>query len=78
MTVGILASVVGAVGIGVGVGVESLPVMMAAKPSPAGAVAAIYVVSYLAFGLPIVIAGELKASLGMVATVLWYSALAIL
>jgi MFS family permease len=39
----------------------------------AGVVALIYLISYTAFGVPIVIAGELSGPLGLVATVYWYS-----
>jgi MFS family permease len=44
----------------------------------AGIVAAIYVVSYVAFGVPIVIAGLLTEPLGVVPTVVWYSAVSVL
>jgi MFS family permease len=44
----------------------------------AGVVAGIYVVSYLAFGVPIVIAGQLTETLGQVPTVSWYAALTVL
>jgi MFS family permease len=47
---------------------------LVAGPERAGVIAAIYVVSYLAFGIPIVIAGEIAAPLGYLATVFWYSA----
>jgi MFS family permease len=46
---------------------------LVAGPERAGVIAAIYVVSYLAFGIPIVIAGEIAAPLGYLATVFWYS-----
>jgi MFS family permease len=44
----------------------------------AGVVALIYLVSYTAFGVPIVIAGELTGPLGVVATVYWYSGVTVL
>ena len=44
----------------------------------AGVVASIYLVAYTAFGVPIVIAGQLALPLGLVPTVLWYSAVTIL
>ena len=39
----------------------------------AAVAAAIYLVSYLAFGIPIVVAGRLVGDLGLVQTVVWYS-----
>jgi MFS family permease len=50
---------------------------LAAANERAGVVAAIYVVSYLAFGIPIIIAGLLTQPLGIVPTVVWYSAVAV-
>ena len=44
----------------------------------AGVVAGIYLVSYIAFGVPIVNAGQLTNTLGLVPTVYWYTALTIL
>nr|MEA2798836.1 hypothetical protein [Phenylobacterium sp.] len=44
----------------------------------AGVVATIYLVSYTAFGVPIVAAGELAGTLGLVPTVFWYSAVTVL
>jgi predicted MFS family arabinose efflux permease len=44
----------------------------------AGVVAAIYVVSYVAFGLPIVIEGQLVAPLGQIPAVVCYTALTVL
>ena len=38
----------------------------------------IYIISYVAFGVPIVIAGQLTDTLGVVPTVTWYTALTIL
>jgi hypothetical protein len=40
----------------------------------AGVVAVISIISYIAFGVPIVIAGELAEPLGLVPTVFWYRA----
>ena len=44
----------------------------------AGVVAAIYVVSYVAFGLPIIIEGQLVAPLGQIPAVVCYTALTVL
>ncbi|GGM02881.1 MFS transporter [Nakamurella endophytica] len=41
----------------------------------AGLLSAVYVVSYLAFSVPAVVAGELIAELGLRATALWYAGL---
>ena len=38
----------------------------------------IYIISYVAFGVPIVIAGQLADPLGVVPTVFWYSAVTVL
>ena len=102
MTIGIYASVVGAVSIVGGVLVGSLATMfigqaiagigfgasftaslqlvfpLAAANQRAGVVAVIYIVSYIAFGVPIVLAGQLTGTLGVVPTVVWYTALAVL
>jgi MFS family permease len=51
---------------------------LAAAHQRAAVVAAIYVVSYAGFGIPIVIAGLLTDAIGIVPTVLWYSAVAAL
>ena len=51
---------------------------LAAAHQRAGVVAAIYVVSYLAFGLPIVIEGQLVEPLGEIPAVVCYTALAVL
>ncbi|MFI6263003.1 MFS transporter [Micromonospora sp. NPDC051006] len=102
MTIGIYASLVGAVGIIGGVFAESLVVMivgqaiagvgfgasftaalrlifpLAAAHQRAGVVGGIYVVSYVAFGLPIVIEGQLVGALGEVPAVVCYTALTVL
>jgi MFS family permease len=102
MTIGICASIVGAIGIVSGVFAGSLAVMiigqviagvgfgasfsaalrlifpLAAAHQRAGVVAGIYVVAYVAFGLPVVIAGQLAAPLGLVPTVVWYGAVTVL
>jgi MFS family permease len=102
MTIGIYASIIGAVGIIGGVFAGSLALMfvgqaiagvgfgasftaalrlvfpLAAANQRAGVVAGIYVVSYVAFGVPIVIAGQLTDTLGLVPTVTWYTALTVL
>jgi predicted MFS family arabinose efflux permease len=44
----------------------------------AGVVASIYVVSYVAFGVPIIVEGELVGPLGQVPAVVWYTALTVL
>jgi MFS family permease len=51
---------------------------LAAPNERASVVAAIYVVSYLALGIPIVVVGQLTAPLGVVAAVVWYSAATVL
>ena len=51
---------------------------LAAAHQRAGVVALIYIVSYTAFGIPIVIAGELAGPLGLVTTVAWYSGVTVL
>lgn len=55
-----------------------LIVPRAAANQRAGVVAAIYVVSYLALGIPIIIVGQLTAPLGVVDAVVWYSAVTVL
>jgi MFS family permease len=102
MTVGIYASIVGAIGIIGGVFAGSLAIMiigqaiagvgfgasftaalrlifpLAAAHQRAGVVAGIYVVSYVAFGVPIVIEGQLVGPLGEVPAVVCYTALTVL
>ncbi len=102
MTIGIYASIVGAIGIIGGVFAGSLAIMiigqaiagvgfgasftaslrlifpLAAAHQRAGVVAVIYIVSYIAFGVPVVIAGQLAGPFGMVPTVFWYSAVTVL
>jgi predicted MFS family arabinose efflux permease len=51
---------------------------LAAANQRAGVVALIYIVSYSAFGVPIVIAGQLTGPLGVVPTVTWYSGATVL
>lgn len=96
MTIGILASIVGTVGVVTGVLAGSLALMitglvitgvgfgaafsgslrlimpLAGPRQRAGIVAAIYVVAYIAFGLPVIIAGQLAAPLGLLPTVVGY------
>ena len=50
-----------------------LIVPLAQAHQRAAVAAAIYLVSYLAFGIPIVVAGRLVEDLGLVQTVVWYS-----
>jgi MFS family permease len=102
MTIGIYASVAGALGIIAGILGGSLAVMivgqsiagvgfgasftaslrlifpLAAENERAGVVSGIYLVSYLALGVPIVIAGQLSSALGEVPTVAWYTAVTVL
>jgi predicted MFS family arabinose efflux permease len=102
MTIGICASIVGAIGIIGGASGAGLTIMiigqtiagagfgasfaaalrlvlpLAAAHQRAGIAAAIYLVSYSAFGVPVVIAGELTATTGLVPVVFWYSASSVL
>ncbi|MET8353274.1 MFS transporter [Micromonospora sp. NPDC005206] len=102
MTIGIYASLAGAIGIIGGVFAGSLAVMiigqaiagvgfgasftaalrlifpLGAAHQRAGVVGGIYVVSYVAFGLPIVIEGQLTGPLGEVPAVVCYTALTVL
>jgi MFS family permease len=55
----------------------SLVFPLAAAHQRAGLVAGIYIVSYVGFGVPIVIAGQLTDTLGLVPTVSWYTALTV-
>ena len=50
-----------------------LIVPLAAAHQRAAVVASVYLVSYLAFGVPIVIAGQLVEPVGLVPTVFWYT-----
>lgn len=102
MTIGIYASIIGAVGIISGVYAGSLAIMilgqaiagvgfgasftaalrlifpLAAEHQRAGVVGGIYLVSYVALGLPIVIEGQLTGPLGEIPAVSWYTGSAIL
>jgi MFS family permease len=102
MTIGIYASIVGALGIisgalagvlaimmvgqaiaGVGFGASFTAALrlifpLALPHQRAGVVGVIYIVSYVAFGVPIVIAGQLTGPLGVVPTVSAYTALTLL
>jgi MFS family permease len=51
---------------------------LAPEHQRAAVVGVIYIISYVAFGVPIVIAGELTEPLGVVPTVSWYSAVTVL
>jgi MFS family permease len=44
----------------------------------AGVVTVIYIIAYIAFGVPVVVAGELAGPLGLVPTVFWYSTVTVL
>jgi MFS family permease len=102
MTIGIYASVAGALGIIAGVHAISLPLMFigqalagagfgasftaalrlifprAAPNQRAGVDAAIYIVSYAAFGVPVVVAGALAGPFGLATVVYGYAAIAVL
>jgi MFS family permease len=55
----------------------SLIVPLAELHQRAGVAAAIYLVSYTAFGIPIIVAGQIADRLGLVETVSYYSALTV-
>lgn len=102
MTIGIHASIVGAIGIVGGILAGSLPVMMLGQAvagvgfgaaftaalrlifplapvhQRAAVVAGIYLVSYVALGVPIVIAGQLAGPLGEIPAVTLYTASTVL
>ena len=102
MFIGILASVLGALGIVVGVLFGSLATMIAGQAiagagfgasftaslrlivplatahQRAAVVGCVYLVCYLTFGVPIVIAGQLVEPVGLVPTVCWYTATTVL
>jgi MFS family permease len=102
MTIGILATILGGIGIASGPLCGSLTVMiigqtiagagfgasfaaslrlilpLAAAHQRATVVASVYLVSYLAFGAPIVIAGQLVEPVGLVPTVFWYTVTTVL
>jgi MFS family permease len=102
MTIGIYASIAGAVGIIAGAYAGSLAIMIGGQAiagvgfgasftaalrlifplAPvhrrAGVVAVIYIVSYVGFGVPIVVAGQLTEPIGLATTVYWYSAFTVL
>jgi MFS family permease len=102
MTIGICASIAGAIGIMSGAVAGSLATMiigqavagvgfgacftaalllifpLAPAHQRAAVIAVIYVIAYVAFGVPVVIAGQLADSLGLVPTVFWYSAVTVL
>jgi MFS family permease len=101
MTIGIDASIVGALGIMSGAVAGSLATMIAGQAlagvgfgacftaslvlifplapahQRAAVIAVIYIIAYVAFGVPVVIAGQLSDTLGLVPTVLWYSAVTV-
>jgi MFS family permease len=102
MLLGILACIVGAVGIVGGAVSGSLTAMVIGQaisglafgaaftaslrlivPSApvhqrAAVASAVYLVSYLAFGVPVVVAGQVAGTLGLVSTVLWYGVVSVL
>jgi MFS family permease len=51
---------------------------LAAAHQRAGVVGSIYLVSYLTFGVPVIIAGQLASPFGLVPTVFWYSSITVL
>jgi len=78
LTIMILGQIVAGVGFGASfTAALRLIFPLAAPDQRAGVVAVIYVVSYVAFGVPIVIAGLLTDSLGLVTTVSWYTAVTV-
>jgi MFS family permease len=54
-----------------------LVVPLATVHERAAVVAAVYLVSYTAFGVPIVLAGQFAGPLGMVPTVFWFGVIAV-
>jgi predicted MFS family arabinose efflux permease len=79
LTVMIIGQVIAGVGFGAAFSASlRLIFPLAAAHQRAGVVAGIYVVAYVAFGLPVVIAGQLAAPLGLVPTVAWYAVLTVL
>ena len=54
------------------------PYVQAAAHQRAGVVGSIYLVSYLTFGVPVIIAGQLASPFGLVPTVFWYSSITVL
>jgi MFS family permease len=70
-----------AAGLGFGAaftGALRLLIPLVAADQRAGVVSGIYVVSYLGLGIPVVAAGKLNDVIGVVPTVGWYSAVAVL
>jgi MFS family permease len=79
LTTMIIGQVVAGVGFGAAfTAALRLILPLTAEHQRASVVAAIYVVCYVAFGVPIVIAGYLAGPLGVVPAVVWYSAVAVL
>jgi hypothetical protein len=71
----------GVAGVGFGASfTASLRLVLPLAPAHqrAGVVASIYVVCYLAFGAPVVVAGQLASRIGLVPTVFWYTTLSVL
>jgi MFS family permease len=82
LSTSLLTMILGQVVAGVGFGASFTAALrllfpLAAPDQRAGVVAVIYVISYVAFGVPIVIAGLLTDSLGLVTTVSWYTAVTV-
>lgn len=73
LSVMIVGQVIAGVGFGAAFSASLRLIMpLAAAHQRAGIVAGIYVVAYVSFGLPVVIAGQLATPLGLVPTVVWY------
>jgi predicted MFS family arabinose efflux permease len=71
----------GVAGVGFGASfTASLRLVLPLAPAHqrAGVVASIYLVCYLAFGVPVVVAGQLASRIGLVPTVFWYTTLSVL
>jgi MFS family permease len=71
----------GVAGVGFGASfTASLRLVLPLAPAQqrAGVVASIYLVSYLAFGVPVVVAGQLASRIGSLPTLFWYTTLSVL
>jgi predicted MFS family arabinose efflux permease len=71
----------GVAGVGFGASfTASLRLVLPLAPAHqrAGVVASVYLVCYLAFGVPVVVAGQLESRIGLVPTVFWYTTLSVL
>jgi MFS family permease len=80
-SVAIMIAGQGVAGVGFGASfTASLRLVLPLAPAHqrAGVVASIYLVCYLAFGVPVVVAGQLESRIGLVPTVFWYTTLSVL